>query len=349
MRPFAWLLAIAITAQTVIASAQPAITRPVTDEAGVLSSDAVAAIETRLRAHREAGHAQIALLIVRTMHGVPIPDYAMRAAEAWGGGSRARDDGVLFVLAIADRDMRIEVGYGLESAIPDSAALRILDGLVEPMRAGRFDAAAWMVSDALIARTGGASAPIPAALEATSAELPPDTTTTSPPLAETDEPPPQPAATSPPALDSAAPSSTVPTSDAAATERQRERVQRDRERIAWLALGGLGFVVLFALVLAYLRRPSAYEYDADGAQHASGAGTAEALAALRAFGGGGAGERGRARSSSHETQRSSGAGGASGHSRRRSSRSSSYVASAPKKSYGGGGGKFGGGGASKRW
>ncbi|MDQ3033069.1 MAG: TPM domain-containing protein, partial [Myxococcota bacterium] len=247
MRGAAWsiAIAIAIAAPAALASAQPAIERPVTDEAGVLSGEAVAAIESRLHAHRDAGHAQIAVLIVRTTHRVPITDYAMRAAEAWGGGSSARDDGVLFVLAVADRDMRIEVGYGLEEAIPDSAAMRILDALAPPMRAGRFDAAAWMVSDALIARTGGASAPLPEGIAQRTSALPPDTAVDSPPDQEVE-----------------------PRSTSASDTSALERAARVREaRESRFMLGALVFfVVPVLLVFLFLWRSSNVEYDADGAQ-----------------------------------------------------------------------------------
>lgn len=135
------------------ALAQPTITRPVTDEASVLSPLATSALEDRLHRHYDSGHAQIAVLIVRTTGGVPIADYANVAASLWGGGS-ASDDGVLFVLAVDDREMRIEVGYGLEDRIPDRVAMQILDDIVEPLRRADYDAAVADVVTALIARTG---------------------------------------------------------------------------------------------------------------------------------------------------------------------------------------------------
>ena len=68
-----------------------------------------------------------------------IDEYSLALAQAWGIGERSKDTGVLLVLAITEREVRIEVGYGLEGAIPDSAAGRIIDTTVIPyFREGDF-------------------------------------------------------------------------------------------------------------------------------------------------------------------------------------------------------------------
>jgi uncharacterized protein len=224
-------------------------------------------------------------LIVRTTHGAPIADYALRAAEAWGGGARARDDGVLFVLAIADREMRIEVGYGLEGAIPDSVAMRILDTLVAPMRAGRFDAAVWTVTDALIARTGGQSAAMPEVVAERTSALPPEA------VAEASEP------------------VVSPTSEADWQRRERETATR-------LACGFVGFFVLpVLLVFLFLWRSSNVEYDADGAKHVPWrrlpGHILVALSQLAASGGGGGGGGGGSGGSRRHFGGGGGGGGSS--------------------------------------
>ncbi len=134
-------------------SAQPAITRAVTDRAGVISPAAEQQIAELLVRHRQATGVQIAVLVVRTTSGEPIEDYSMRVAEAWAGGSRGRDDGVLYTLAIDDRRMRLEVGYGLEDRIPDAAAREIIDATRPELRAGDYDQAVTKVIEAVIART----------------------------------------------------------------------------------------------------------------------------------------------------------------------------------------------------
>ena len=64
--------------------------------------------------------------------GATIEDYSVRLFEKWGIGKRGEDNGVLLIVAMAERDVRIEVGYGLEGVIPDGKAGRILDEAVLP-------------------------------------------------------------------------------------------------------------------------------------------------------------------------------------------------------------------------
>lgn len=107
----------------------PQIEHPVTDLAGALSPDAEETIARELVEHQRATGVQLAVLLVDTTHGRDISDYAQAVFTRWGGGSRARNDGALFVLAIADRRSRLQLGYGLEPLIPDAVAKRMLDDL----------------------------------------------------------------------------------------------------------------------------------------------------------------------------------------------------------------------------
>lgn len=316
-------------APAAVAVAQPAIERPVTDAAGVLDANVVAAIEARLHAHREAGHAQIALLVVRSLEGRPIADYALRAAERWGGGSAARDDGALFVLATGDREMRIEIGYGLEESIPDVVAMRILDGLIEPLRAGDLDRAAWQAADALIVRTGGTSAPFPGRAASARADDG-DAPVRAAPVA------PDPVRERAPADDHGRPQ---------AHRTDRSGVARGICLIAVVLLGAL-------VVFVHLYRSSMATYDSDGrAVPPSYASIAQdLLSALREVGRGEGGGGGAPRRSEpswdrpHRSERSHRSRSSSS-----SSRSHGGGGGGSHRSYGGGGGGFGGGGASKRW
>ncbi len=158
----AW--AVSTSAQTP-PSARPArLTPPVIDAPIVDPSDRLDAREERmiaetLVAHRRAHGVQMAVLVIDSTGGEPIEDFAHRAAVAWGGGSAERDDGVLFVLAIADRRMRLEVGYGLEAQLPDASARRILDRAIPALRRGTYGRAVEGVVDEVIARTGDAPPP----------------------------------------------------------------------------------------------------------------------------------------------------------------------------------------------
>ncbi len=134
-------------------AAPPRIDAPVTDLAGVLSAEAIADNGARLRAHRDATGVQMAVLVVSTTYGVPIEDYALEVAQAWGGGSADRNDGVLFVLAVDDRRMRLEIGYGLEPVLTDGESARILHAIKPMLRDGDYDSAVRSVTVAVIDET----------------------------------------------------------------------------------------------------------------------------------------------------------------------------------------------------
>ena len=76
--------------------------------------------------------AQIAVLLVPTLDGEDVTDYANRVFRSWGVGQKDANNGVLFLVALKDKQMRIEVGYGLEGAINDAKAGQILDNYTIP-------------------------------------------------------------------------------------------------------------------------------------------------------------------------------------------------------------------------
>lgn len=131
----------------------PVIDAPVVDQAGVLSAQASTSISTKLREHREATGVQLAVLIVETTDGISIDDYAQQVTKQWRGGSKERDDGAVFVLAVKDRTMRLELGYGLEALIPDSTASALLQALRPALREANYDAAVSSLVDSFVART----------------------------------------------------------------------------------------------------------------------------------------------------------------------------------------------------
>ncbi|MDH4014419.1 MAG: hypothetical protein C0629_15525 [Chromatiales bacterium] len=120
-----------------VASAQalqeiPALRERVTDLTGTLSGQARSALELKLKSLETQTGSQVAVLIVPTTGAEPIEAYALRVVEAWQLGREKIDDGVLFLVAMNDRRMRIEVGYGLEGALPDARAKRIIEDIVAP-------------------------------------------------------------------------------------------------------------------------------------------------------------------------------------------------------------------------
>lgn len=112
--------------------AVPPLKARVTDLTGTLRPAQQAALEQTLQAFEEKKGSQIAVLIVPTTQPEPIEQYAIRVAESWKLGRKGVDDGVLLLVAKNDRKLRIEVGYGLEGAIPDVVAKRIISEIISP-------------------------------------------------------------------------------------------------------------------------------------------------------------------------------------------------------------------------
>lgn len=117
----------------------PPLVSPVTDLTGTLTPDQVAALDAKLRAFEKAKGSQVTVLVVPTTQPEAIEQYALRVAEAWKPGRKGVDDGAILVVARDDRKLRIEVGYGLEGALPDAIANRIIDeDIVPPFRRGDY-------------------------------------------------------------------------------------------------------------------------------------------------------------------------------------------------------------------
>lgn len=104
----------------------------VQDFAGLLSEEQVAEINKFSRNLDDATGAQIAVLTIDTLDGEDIQSFSNQAFREYGLGDAEKDNGVLLVIAIDDRDMRVEVGYGLEGALPDGKVGRILDDFTVP-------------------------------------------------------------------------------------------------------------------------------------------------------------------------------------------------------------------------
>lgn len=110
----------------------PALTAPVTDLTGTLTPEQAATLDQELRDFAARKGSQIAILIVPSTAPEAIESYSIRVADAWKLGRKAQDDGVLLLVAKDDRAMRIEVGYGLEGAIPDAIAKRVIAETLTP-------------------------------------------------------------------------------------------------------------------------------------------------------------------------------------------------------------------------
>jgi len=110
----------------------PALKARVTDLTGTLSAEQIADLERRLADFEARKGSQIAVLVVPTTAPEAIDQYSIRVAEAWKVGRKGTDDGVILVVAKNDRKLRLEVGYGLEGAVPDAYAKRIIREVIAP-------------------------------------------------------------------------------------------------------------------------------------------------------------------------------------------------------------------------
>ncbi len=141
----------------------PEIKKPVNDYAGVISHHHEKRISDLIVAHREKTGVQIAVLTVPSTGTMRIEDYSLDIAQKWGGGSRDRDDGLLFIIAVNDRRMRLEVGDGLRGYIPDNKAQQILDQIKSDFRKGAYGMGILKVTQSIIGETAvlRAGEPIP--------------------------------------------------------------------------------------------------------------------------------------------------------------------------------------------
>jgi len=130
-----WMLALLICLLPLLAQAEvevPALQHRVTDLTGTLTPQQQSELESRLAAFEAKKGSQIAILLVPTTQPEDIAQYSIRVVEQWKLGRKGVDDGVLVLLARNDRKSRIEVGYGLEGALNDATAKRILSEIMTP-------------------------------------------------------------------------------------------------------------------------------------------------------------------------------------------------------------------------
>jgi uncharacterized protein len=138
----------------------PTLTGHVVDTTGLLDANQQAALEAKLDALEKAKGSQVVVLIVPTVQPEDISSYANRVGNAWKIGRKNVGDGVLFVIAFKDRQMRIEVAKTLEGAIPDLAAKQIITNAVTPrFKAGDYAGGISAGVDQLSARIKGEALP----------------------------------------------------------------------------------------------------------------------------------------------------------------------------------------------
>jgi len=104
----------------------------VNDFAGVLSAQDRSALESKLTALQASTGDQIAIAIIPSLGGDTIENYAVNLYKDWGIGQKGQDNGALLLVSIEDRQMRIEVGYGLEPVLTDITTSHIISDTITP-------------------------------------------------------------------------------------------------------------------------------------------------------------------------------------------------------------------------
>ena len=161
------LAALGLVFVPLVALAQPTAPPPptnfFTDTAGVVPAEVGARIEQRLRDFEKASSNQILVVVAdRVPEGyASLEEYTNRTAQAWRVGDKSRDNGAVLFVFVADRKIRIEVGYGLEGALPDALASRIINDEITPrFRQGEYGQGLLEGVDAIIRATKGEYQPV---------------------------------------------------------------------------------------------------------------------------------------------------------------------------------------------
>ncbi len=134
----------------------PRLSGRVNDYGNMISPQARTVLEAELAGFERTDSTQVVVLTVPSLEGDTIEDFSFRVGDAWKIGQRGKDNGVIFIVAKADRKMRIEVGRGLQGVLTDLLAGRIIDTVVKPrFRENRFDEGFLEGTRAIIAATRG--------------------------------------------------------------------------------------------------------------------------------------------------------------------------------------------------
>lgn len=104
----------------------------VNDFAGLLTADQKGALEKKLVAFDKESSTQIAVAVVKNLQGYEISEYALAVLRKWGVGQKDKNNGVVLLVSLEDRKLRIETGYGAEGALPDATCKHIIDDQIVP-------------------------------------------------------------------------------------------------------------------------------------------------------------------------------------------------------------------------
>ncbi len=118
----------------------PLLTGRVVDNAHILSSGAIAGLTQELADHEKQTTNQVVVVTLPSLQGQTIEEFGVQLGRHWGIGQKAKDNGVLLIVAPNERKVRIEVGYGLEGTLTDAKSSQIVYGVILPdFRAGKME------------------------------------------------------------------------------------------------------------------------------------------------------------------------------------------------------------------
>ncbi len=136
----------------------PDYTGPLTDRARLLSDADRLPIEKAIADYRAATGHEIAVLIIPSLDGESLEDFTRDVFKKWGVGREQEDDGVLFLMAVEEKKVRLEVGYGLEAALTDVEAGRLVSRdseMAAAFRQGNWGHGIQAVVEGIIQAIGG--------------------------------------------------------------------------------------------------------------------------------------------------------------------------------------------------
>lgn len=166
----AFLLCLAAAPLAALAQAPapvPKLSGRVVDLTGTLAAADRQAISAKLAAFEQAKGSQVAVLVVPSLGDETIEEFATRVTDAWQLGRAGVDDGVLFVVAMQERRLRIQTGRGVQGTLTDALSKRIISELVTPrFRAGDFPGGIQAGVDAILKAIEGEALPAPSAAKA---------------------------------------------------------------------------------------------------------------------------------------------------------------------------------------
>lgn len=134
----------------------PDLTGRIVDGAGLLSPGARDELDRLLARYERATSVQVVVITLNSLQGYPIEDYGYQLGRHWGIGQKGKDNGVLLIVAPNEREVRVEVGYGLEGKLTDALSKNIIETQILPrFRQGEYEAGIIAGTKAVLAALGG--------------------------------------------------------------------------------------------------------------------------------------------------------------------------------------------------